>query len=165
MGTLTVEKEWLHGKLESLGLSDKKEFVEPKCEKISIARQCEFLGLNRSSLYYKASVDENKLKIKEHIQKIFEDIPTYGHLKVHQQLLEDGFNVSVNTVQKYRQEMSLKAVLALKTPSTSLINKEHPIHTYKLKDIDVVRANQVWSTDITYIRISGDYRLVFQSSA
>jgi len=71
VGTLTVEKEWLQGKLESLGLSDKKEFVEPKCEKISIAKQCEILGLNRSSLYYKANVNENKLKIKEHIQKIF----------------------------------------------------------------------------------------------
>jgi putative transposase len=45
---------------------------------------------------------------------VFEQIPIYGEKKVHQQLLEDGFKVSLNTVARYRQELGLKAVLAVK---------------------------------------------------
>jgi len=76
---------------------------------------------------------------------------------VYKQLLEDGFSVSPNTVQKYRKELGLRAVLAVRTPNTSLGNKQHPIYSYKLKGLDITRANQVWSTDITYIRIKGGF--------
>ena len=43
------------------------------------------------------------------------------------------------------------------TPYTTKGNKEHPIHSYKLKGLEITRANQVWSTDITYIRIKGGF--------
>jgi len=69
--------------------------------------------------------------------------------------MEDGFDVSVNTVHKYRKELGLRAVLAVKPPNTSWANKQHPKHSYKLRGLDMVRANQVWSTDITYIKIKG----------
>ncbi len=73
-------------------------------------------------------------------------------------MLEDGFTVSPNTVHKYRQEMGLRAVLAVRSPyNTSKGNKEHPIHSYKLKNIEITRVNQIWSTDITYIRIKGGF--------
>ena len=45
---------------------------------------------------------------------MFEQIPIYGEKKVHKQLLEDGIKVSLNTVTRYRQELGLKAVLAVK---------------------------------------------------
>ncbi|VVH65614.1 hypothetical protein BSPLISOX_2934, partial [uncultured Gammaproteobacteria bacterium] len=51
---------------------------------------------------------------------MFEQIPTYGEKKVHQQLLEDGFKVSLNTVARYRQELDLKAVLAVKQVNTTI---------------------------------------------
>ncbi len=47
--------------------------------------------------------------------------------------------------------------MAVKAPYTSKGNKEHPIHSYKLKDVEITRANQVWSTDITYIRVKGGF--------
>ena len=65
--------------------------------------------------------------------------------------------MSANTVYKYRQELGLRAVLAVQSPYTSKGNKEHPVHSYKLKGIEIIRANQVWSTDITYIRIKGGF--------
>lgn len=74
---------------------------------------------------------------------------------MHQQLLEDGFDVSINTVQKYRKELGLKAVLAVRAPNTSWADKQHPKHSYKLRGLPITRANQVWSTDITYIKIKG----------
>ncbi len=76
---------------------------------------------------------------------------------MHKHSLEDGFSVSPNTVQKYRKELGLRAVLAVKAPYTSKGNKQHPIYSYKLKGLDITRANQVWSTDITYIRIKGGF--------
>ena len=138
-----------------MGLSDKKELIEPKLENISISTQCKLIKLNPSSLYYKPVVSEYKISLKEKINEIYEKIPIYGALKVHQQLLEDGYNASLNTVYKYRQQMGLKPILAVKPISLSMPNKQHPKHSYKLRGIEITRANQVWSTDITYIKING----------
>lgn len=68
VGKLTVEKDWLSGKLKSLDLSKRKKMVESELEILSIVKQCELLSINRSSLYYEAIIDQNKLNIKNHIQ-------------------------------------------------------------------------------------------------
>ena len=62
---MTVEKEWLEGKLQSLGLSDKKELIEPKLTYISVSTQCKLINLNTSSLYYKTVVNNHKVSIKD----------------------------------------------------------------------------------------------------
>ena len=102
LGKLTIENDYLVGKLRSLDSLNKKELVESGL-KISITRQCELLGIARSGLYYTPTIKSKELCIKEHIQTIYENIPIYGYLKVHQQLLEDGFSVSSNSVHKYRK--------------------------------------------------------------
>jgi len=155
LGKSVVEKEWLAKKLKSLGLYEKKSLVEPKLKDISVTRQCELLSLNRASLYYKPIVNQTKLDIKQAIVNIHNEIPMYGYKKIYHQLLEEGFSVSANTVLKYRQELGLKPILALRKINTSKANKEHTIYSYKLKDIEITKANQVWSTDITYIKIKG----------
>jgi len=109
LGKVTVERDWLEKKLNSLDSLNKKELVESGLKKISITRQCELLDIARSSLYYTPIVNNTELAIKNHIQKIYEEIPIYGYLKVHKQLLEDGFDVSPNTVHKYRKELGLKS--------------------------------------------------------
>ena len=101
VGKVTVEKEWLAKKLKSLGSSKLKKLVDlkPSPASISINHQCQLLGINRSGLYYsvqyplegcKPRVNHAKQIIKNHITKVFEQIPIYGEKKVHQQLLEDG---------------------------------------------------------------------------
>jgi len=67
-------------------------------------------------------------------------------------LLEDGFKVSLNTVASYRQDLGLKAVLAVKQVNTTVPIKAYKKYTYKLRGLNISRANQVWSTDITYIK-------------
>jgi putative transposase len=155
VGKMTVEKEWLEKKLKGLDLSDKKQLIEFKPKEVSLSRQCELLALNRSSLYYQNKTNVKKDEIKNHITKIFEEIPIYGAKKVHQQLLEDGFDVSLNTVSSYRQQLGLKAILAVKQANTTIPNKAHKKYSYKLRGLDILHANQVWSTDITYIKING----------
>jgi len=157
VGQLTLEKDWAVGKLQSLDLSNKLEMVdESELKILSVVKQCELLHLNRSNLYYEPVVNEHKIAIKEEIKSIFEEVPIYGAKKVHCQLLENGFNVSLNTVAAYRQELGLRAVLAVREPILlTQPNIAHPKHSYKLRGLDIVRANQVWSTDITYIKIAG----------
>jgi len=156
VGQLTIEKDWLQGKLRSLDSSDKKEIIESELETISVIKQCELLDVNRSSLYYAPVINKHKIAIKQEIKYIFEEIPIYGAKKVHCQLIENGFNVCLNTVEVYRKELGLKAILAVREPlCLTQPNIAHPKYTYKLRGLDIVRANQVWSTDITYIKIKG----------
>ena len=155
VGQLTLEKDWAVGKLGSLDLSKKLEMVdETELKTISVVKQCEILHLNRSNIYYAPVINEYKLAIKEEIRAIFEEIPIYGAKKVHCQLKENGFDVSLNTVTSYRKELGLKAILAVREPTClTQPNIAHPKYSYKLRGLDIVRANQVWSTDITYIKL------------
>jgi len=169
VGKVTVEKEWLAlcsvpprgvKKLKSLGSSKLKQLIDLKpavshslSSLPSVNHQCQLLGINRSGLYYKPRVNHAKQIIKNHITKVFEQIPIYGEKKVHEQLLEDGIKVSfLNTVARYRQELGLQAVLAVKQVNTTIPIKEY---TYKLRGLNISHANHVWSTDITYIKIAG----------
>jgi len=139
-----------------LDSSYKKELIDKDENKvISVVKQCKLISYNRSNLFYAPMVNHTKKAIKKHIEKVFEDIPSYGYMKVYHQLLEDDFSVSPNTVLSYRRELGLQAVLAVRPPNTSWADKQHPKYSYKLRGLDIVRANQVWSTDITYIKIKG----------
>ena len=156
VGQLTLEKDWAVGKLKSLDSSYKKELIDRDANKVlSVAKQCELVDYNRSNLFYVPMVNQAKDAIKEHIERVFEEIPSYGYMKVYHQLLEDGFSISPNTVLAYRRELGLQAILAVRPPNTSWADKQHLKYSYKLRGLDIVRANQVWSTDITYIKIKG----------
>ncbi len=156
VGQLTVENNWMRGKLKSSDLSSKKEMINYELKTLSVTQQCELLQLSRSSLYYIPTVNEYKETIKKEILSIFEEIPIYGAKKVHCQLLENGFSISLNSVQSYRKKLGLKAILAVREPmSLTKANIQHPKYSYKLSGVDIARANQVWSTDITYIKING----------
>lgn len=155
VGKMTVENEWLVEKLKSLDLSTKQEIVDVQAITLSLSHQTELLGISRTYLYYKPVENKKKEAVKSQIKKISYDIPIYGEKKVHKQLQEDGFNVSLNTVSKYRKELGLKAVLAVKPVHTTISDDKHPKYSYKLRGVDINRSNQVWSTDITYIKING----------
>ena len=151
VGELTMEKEFLEGKLKSLALSDKKLMIDAK-HILPINKQAELLSIARSTIYYKPVENTYKKSVLEQLKKIHDEISCYGYIKAHRQLLEDGYSISENTVHKYRQALGIKAILAVKKPNLSLNNKEHAIYSYKLRDVEVSHSNQVWSTDITYIK-------------
>ena len=151
VGELTMEKKFLEGKLKSLALSDKKLMIDAK-HILPINKQAELLSIARSTIYYKPVENTYKKSVLEQLKKIHDEISCYGYIKAHRQLLEDGYSISENTVHKYRQALGIKAILAVKKPNLSLNNKEHAIYSYKLRDVEVSHSNQVWSTDITYIK-------------
>jgi putative transposase len=153
VGKLTVERDWLSKKVRSLDSSNNEHLVISKLPNLSITRQCQLIGLSRSNLYYKARKNPKKELLLKAINTVYSEIPIYGAAKVRQQLLDSGHKVSLNTVSKYRQELGLKPILAVRSAHTSIPNKEHKKYTYKLRNLEITRANQVWCTDITYIKI------------
>ena len=102
----------MSGKLKSLDSKKRQDIVEFKLSDISITRQSELLGVARSGLYYLPKINEKELAIKQQIQAIYNEIPIYGYLKVHKQLLEDGFIVSPNTVQKISKRFRVKSCIS-----------------------------------------------------
>lgn len=158
LGKRTAELEWASKKLKSLGYSERKALIESKLDNMSVIKQCELLGLNRSSFYYESKVDhEPKLKLLKAIDGIYTEIPFYGYRKVHQQLLESGFAIGVNRVRSYMQELGLKTIYPTKAVRTTFANPEHQKYPYLLRELEINRANQVWSTDITYVRVDGGF--------
>jgi len=120
-----------------------------KNSKLSIQRQCELLGLKRATFYYKNSIKEYDDKLIDEIIKIQEELPTYGNRRVTVELQNRGFNVGRKIVKKLRDMLGFKAIYTM--PKTTQRNHEHKVYPYLLRDLEINRVNQVWSTDITYI--------------
>ncbi len=160
LGKTTIERDWLQGKLNSsVSLKNKKELVQTGLKSISITRQCELLQMNRSTLYYEEKPNSQyDLKLMKRIDQIYTDISsTYGYRYMHRQLLEDGFQVGVNKVNKLMNIMGIQAIFPKKKRHTSVKNYEHKVYPYLLRNIEINKSNQVWSGDITYIPIKGGH--------
>jgi len=161
LGKTTIEKDWAVGKLKSLDSSTKRDLVESKQAKraISLTRQCEIMDINRSNMYYQPRpISAKDLLIMRRIDEVYTDISsTYGYRFMHQQLLEDGFSIGKNKVLKLMNKMGVQAIFPKKRKLTSIKNNEHKIYPYALKNLEITRPNQVWSGDITYIRVQGGF--------
>jgi putative transposase len=124
--------------------------VQPDHPELSIRRQCELLGLSRSMLYYSPiGVSAEELALMKEIDRLFTKWPFYGSRKILLELRNAGHEVNRKRVQRLMQLMGLQALVP--GPHTSKPHPEHPIYPYLLGGIDVVRPNQVWAADITYI--------------
>jgi putative transposase len=154
LGKTTIEKEWLEGKLVSLDLSNKKALIDSRHKDLTISEQCKLLGISRSSYYYEKSApySKNDIKIMHRIDEIYTDASFYGYRRIHKQLKEDGFSIGINRVLKYMNILGICAIFPRKKQLTSIKDNKHKIYPYLLRDIDINKANQVWSGDITYIR-------------
>jgi len=165
LGKTTVERDWAVGKLKSLDLSSKRRLVASKLKSLSLTRQCELLGLNRSTFYYRrVPLSEYDLGLMRRIDEIYTDTPTYGYRKIHAQLRIEGWHVGHNKVHKLMGMMGIEALYPRKRKKTSIANKEHKIHPYLLEafrneanQIVAQSPNQIWSGDITYIPIKGGF--------
>ena len=124
-------------------------------KKIAPSRKHELLGISRNYKYYKPVINKTKELIKQRIQEIAEDefTCTYKENKVHKQLLKEGFSISLNTVSKYRKELGIKAILAVKPVVTTVSDDKHPKYPYFLKGVDIDRPNKVYINNFTNLYI------------
>ena len=118
---------------------------------LSLRRQCELIGLNRSSYYYQPAPESPlNLTLMRLIDEQYLRTPFYGYLKMTKYLRQvKQYQVNPKRVYRLMQLMGLRAVAP--RPHTSQAQPEHKIYPYLLRGIDITRPNQVWSADITYV--------------
>ncbi len=120
---------------------------------ISLVRQCELLGISKSSAYYNSvPVSVEDLDLVKRIDKIHTDFPSYGARTMAKQVTIDvKYPVGRKRTGTLMEKMGIEAIYP--KPRLSLNTKPHPVFPYLLKDIAIVKPNHVWSADITYIRM------------
>lgn len=119
---------------------------------IPVNTQADLLGISRSSIYYHpVPPDPEEFVIKNKIDEIYTEFPYYGVRRMEKQLRRDGYTVNHKRVKRLMREMGLEAIYP--KPNLSFNNKPHPIYPYLLKGLSIIRPNQVWGTDITYIKM------------
>ena len=118
--------------------------------KLSIKRQCMLLNLARSTAYYKpAEVSEAVLKLMRCIDELHLQYPFAGSRMMRGLLKPAGHVVGRRHVRTLMRKMGIDALY--RKPNTSRRNKKNQIYPYLLRNLPVVRPNQVWAADITYI--------------
>lgn len=126
--------------------------IEPNHPKLSVKRQCELIGLSRSSYYRKESSEsEENLKLMRLIDEEYTRHPFYGTRKIRDYLRRQGYKVNRKRVQRLMRLMGLSSIAPRK--QTTTICKDHKIYPYLLRDLNIDHCDHVWCSDITYIRL------------
>jgi putative transposase len=125
--------------------------LETDQPRLSLRRQCELLGLNRSSYYYQPAPESPlNLTLMRLIDEQYLRTPFYGYLKMTEYLCQKKeYQVNHKRVYRLMNQMGLRAVAP--RPHTSRPHPDHKIYPYLLRGVDITRPNQVWSADITYV--------------
>lgn len=128
--------------------------IEPMHEQISLRRQCELLGLGRSSLYYRSQTDTS---YNEQLMRLMDEqytrTPFYGVPRMTEWLRRQGHWVNEKRVRRLLRQMGLEAIYPCGKRSLSRACPEHRVYPYLLRGLEITRSNQVWAADITYIRM------------
>ena len=126
-----------------------------KGEALAVVQQCALAGVSRATLYAQQKpkpVDESDLLLGRLIDEEYTRHPFYGTRRMVVFLKTAGHTVNRKRVQRLMREMGLAGMAP--GPNTSRAHPEHKVYPYLLRGVAVVRPNQVWSTDITYIRLA-----------
>ena len=123
---------------------------------MSARRQCELLGITRSQLYYEPkeadlAASERREEILARIDYWHTMMPALGARRLRTKLKDDGYDVTRKTIRKYMEEMGICAVYP--KPNLSKRDFQEGIVPYLLRNYVAQFPNQVWSIDITYIKM------------
>jgi hypothetical protein len=126
--------------------------IESGHPQLSIRHQCELVGLNRSTFYYTPAQESDlNLHLMRLIDTYYTKAPFYGRRRMTAYLRCQGYEVNPKRVRRLMQKMGLQAIYPKRR--TSIAAKGHKVYPYLLRNLAITRPNQVWSTDITYIRM------------
>jgi putative transposase len=132
----------------------RQSWIDPK-DTMAVIHQCVLAGVSRATIYAQSKprlIDESDLLISHLIDEKYTRHPFYGSRKMVVFLKTAGHTVNRKRVQRLMRQMGLVGMAP--GPNTSRQHPEHKIYPYLLRGVPVIRPNQVWSTDITYIRLA-----------
>ena len=119
---------------------------------MSISRQCELAKISRATVYYKPTGEsEENLALMRLIDEQYLRTPFYWVPKMTHCLRKQGHAVNPKRVRRLMRVMGLEAIYPKRRLSRPAPG--HRIYPYRLRELAIVRPNQVWATDITYIRL------------
>lgn len=130
--------------------------IERDHPKLPVTRQCELLGLPRSSFYYQPEPpSEDDQRMMRRIDELYLAYPFYGSRQMARALRREGHTINRKRVQRLMRLMGLEAIY--QKPNLSRPDAAHKIYPYLLRHLAVTRPNQVWATDITYVPLQGGF--------
>jgi len=140
-----------------MSVSEKRVCIDPAHQQLSISRQCELITLPRSSYYRPELQGESPegLELMRLIDEEYMRHPFYGARKMVGWLQTQGRDVNRKRVQRLMRLMGIASIAP--KPNTSKGSVAHKKYPYLLRELDINRPDQVWCTDITYIRMPGGF--------
>jgi putative transposase len=117
---------------------------------LPVAAQCRLLRISRGCVYYRpVPISKADLRLMRRLDELHLEYPFFGSRRLQVKLDEEGLSVGRRHLVTLMRRMGIEALY--RKPRTSLGNRQHPVYPYLLKDLAIVRPNQVWSADITYV--------------
>lgn len=142
---------------KAVGVRDLSTFVDRDSPLLPLGRQCELLGIPRGSLYYPPlvlSADDQEMMRK--IDELYTKHPFYGSRRIAKVLSRElKETVNRKRIQRLMRMMGIEAVYP--KPNLSENTAPHVKYPYLLKGLNITAPNQVWGTDITYIRLKNGF--------
>ncbi len=136
-----------------MSLQKKLTMIDKSHKKLSVRQQCQMMGLNRSNVYYERTPEtEENLLFMRLMDEEYTRRPYKGVLRMEAYLRDLGHFVNTKRVRRLLRTMGLEAIYPKRNLSKA--NAAHKKYPYLLKGLEITKPNQVWSTDITYIRLS-----------
>jgi putative transposase len=133
-----------------ISLDIRKSMIDKEKEAVSICKQCELLGMARSTLYYTPSMAKDKdLEIMKELDRLYLEDPTRGTRRMSKELKKNGYQAGRYHVRTLMQIMRMKTVYC--RPRTTVIDPAKYKYPYLLRNLKIDHSNQVWSLDISYI--------------
>lgn len=128
-----------------------------KDENLSLSKQCDLLNLNRSRIYYTPRTKSKEdLMIMQLIDALYQENPCMGSRRMSKEISKThGVKLGRLRARRLMREMCISAIYPKK--NLSVPDSEHKIYPYLLRNLRIERPNHVWSTDITYIPLSGGF--------
>jgi len=118
-------------------------------------RQCQLLSVHRSGVYYKAKKNPEReaddSELRDRIWEEFRKAPVYGYRRIWAALWRSGRKATPKKIRSLMREMGLRAIYPKRRLSIS--NAKHKKYPYLLSGVAITRPDQVWASDITYIRL------------
>ena len=125
-------------------------------EVLAVSTQCQLLAVTRSVVYDKKKrlqkeVGELESRLLQLLDEEYTRHPFYGTRRMTKYLCGSGYAVNRKRVQRLMQKLGLAGMAP--GPDTSKAHPQHKIYPYLLRGVEIISPNQVWSTDITYVRL------------
>ena len=109
------------------------------------------MGVNRSSVYYKKAEKKDERDLEEAIMSIYMKWPFYGYRRIREQLKREGHHFNRKRIRRIMHDLCIKAIHP--KLKLSISNAQHKKYPYLLSGMTIDHVNQVWASDITYIRL------------